>query len=92
MSLLRIQRCIEYWFNNISKKCFDCPKFIHFFKLLSSKTSELESLKSEWNSRMADLKARNKEELSTEKEKALQASTPVYAVIIFIQSVYLDIQ
>ncbi|KAK7484096.1 hypothetical protein BaRGS_00024708 [Batillaria attramentaria] len=39
---------------------------------LSSKAAELESLKTEWNARMGDVKARHKEEMAVEKEKALQ--------------------
>ncbi|XP_076462246.1 spindle assembly abnormal protein 6 homolog [Babylonia areolata] len=39
---------------------------------LSSKTMELESLKSEWTARISETKARHKEELTAEREKALQ--------------------
>jgi hypothetical protein len=37
-----------------------------------SKSAELESLKSEWNARITELKARHKEELAAEREKTLQ--------------------
>ncbi|XP_025109609.1 spindle assembly abnormal protein 6 homolog [Pomacea canaliculata] len=40
--------------------------------MLASKSAELESLKSEWNSRIGDLRARHKEEMAAEKEKAIQ--------------------
>lgn len=39
---------------------------------LSSKSAELESLKTEWNARIGDQKARHKEEMAVEKEKAVQ--------------------
>lgn len=44
--------------------------------MLASKSAELESLKSEWNSRIGDLRARHKEEMAAEKEKAIQVQFP----------------
>ena len=44
----------------------------YLLQSLSAKTAELESLKSEWNARITDMKARHKEDLAVEKEKFLQ--------------------
>ena len=54
------------------KKIHVAQKTCSLLQSLSAKTAELESLKSEWNARITDMKARHKEDLAVEKEKFLQ--------------------
>ena len=62
--------CIMIVYCNTAMEDVSCVCLV--LQSLSSKTTELESLKAEWNARMTDMKARHKDELATEREKAMQ--------------------
>lgn len=60
-----LQQKLEHTTRELSEELYQTQES------LKSKSAELESLKTEWNARITDMKARNKDELTSEKEKAL---------------------
>lgn len=46
-----------------------------FLKTLTEKTKELEKIRSEWTSQSSDLSSRHSQEIQSEREKALEASS-----------------
>ncbi|XP_012936555.1 spindle assembly abnormal protein 6 homolog [Aplysia californica] len=61
-----IQQKFEHTSQDLSGKLHETQQ------LLSSKSSELESLKQEWSSRLSEVSTRHKEDMTLEKEKAIQ--------------------
>ncbi|XP_041357895.1 LOW QUALITY PROTEIN: spindle assembly abnormal protein 6 homolog [Gigantopelta aegis] len=61
-----LQQRLEHTNTDLSQK------LQHTQESLAARTAELENLKSEWTSRIADLFSRHKEEITAEKERSMQ--------------------
>ncbi|KAL8586781.1 hypothetical protein ACOMHN_061294 [Nucella lapillus] len=62
-----LQQKLEHTSSDLSQRLREAEE------TLSSRTLELESLKSEWTARLSETKARHQEDLTVEREKALQS-------------------